>query len=274
MYIDSHAHLFFDNYGSDLEAVLDRSVRSGIQAIVVPGTNLKTSREAVDLAHRFPFLHACVGIHPHAASAVTDEDLSAIDALSASQGIVAIGEIGLDYHYDFSPRERQHEIFHNQISLAAKRNLPIVVHTRESMTDAIEMVTNGVREFPLWTPGIAGNPSRGVFHCFTGTAEEAQTLFSLGFYVSFPGIVTFKNSPVHDTLRAIGSGRILLETDSPYLTPVPHRGKRNEPSYIPLIAKSVADVLQSSTDDIARMTTGNAMNLFSITTHVRATQHI
>ncbi len=274
MYVDSHAHLFFDNYGSDLEGVLERSVRNGVQAIVVPGTNLKTSQEAVTLARRFAFLHACVGVHPHEASAVTERDLSAIEELSGSPGIVAIGEIGLDYHYDFSPGERQREIFRNQISLAVKRNLPIVVHTRESMSDAIEIVSDSVRKFPLWSPGSSGDPSRGVFHCFTGTAEEAQKLFSIGFYVSFPGIVTFKNSPVLGTLRTIGSERILLETDSPYLAPVPHRGKRNEPSYIPLIAESIAGALQTTADRIAAATTRNAMNLFSITTHVRAAQHI
>ena len=274
MYIDSHAHLFFENYGADLEEVLTRSVRCGIQTVIVPGTNLKTSREAVDLTRRFPFLHACVGVHPHEASAVTGEDLSAIEALSGSPGVVAIGEIGLDYHYDFSPRERQLEIFHDQISLAVKRDLPIVVHTRESMGDAIEMATTFVREFPLWRAGTGGAPSRGVFHCFTGTAEEAGTLFTLGFYVSFPGIVTFKKSPVLETLRAIGSERILLETDSPYLTPVPHRGTRNEPSYIPLIGKAIAEVLQTTPDVIAATTTENARNLFSITTHVGTAQHI
>lgn len=274
MYIDSHAHLFFDNYGSDLEEVLDRSSRSGIQAIVVPGTNLKTSREAVDLAKRFPLLHACVGVHPHEASAVTGEDLSAIEELSADPGIVAIGEIGLDYHYDFAPRERQRDIFRNQISLAARRNLPIVVHTRESMADAIDIVTASVQEWPQWRPGKAEGPSRGVFHCFTGTVDEARTLFSMGFYVSFPGIVTFKNSPVRETLRTIGLERIMLETDSPYLAPVPHRGKRNEPSYIPLIAASVAETLNTTPDQVALATTFNAMNLFSITTHVRSTQHI
>lgn len=268
MYIDSHAHLFFDNYGSDLEEVLDRSSRSGIQAIVVPGTNLITSREAVKLAGRFPFLHACVGVHPHEASGVTDEDLSAIETLSVEPGIVGIGEIGLDYHYDFSPRERQREIFRNQIFLAVKRNLPIVVHTRESMTDAIDIVSASVREWPQWMPGKAGEASRGVFHCFTGTPDEARTLFSLGFYVSFPGIVTFRNSPVRETLRTIGLERIMLETDSPYLTPVPHRGKRNEPSYIPLIASSVADTLGMTPDQVAAVTTRNAVDLFALTTHV------
>lgn len=274
MYIDSHAHLFSDNYGSDLEEVLNRSARCGIQAVVVPGTNLMTSREAVDLAKRFPALHPCVGVHPHEASSVTDEDLSAIEKLSANPGIVAIGEIGLDYHYDFAPRERQQHIFRDQISLAVKRNLPIVVHTRESMGDAIDIVNASVQEWPQWRPGHAEVPSRGVFHCFTGTADEAEKLFSLGFYVSFPGIVTFKNSPVRETLRTIGLKRVLLETDSPYLTPVPHRGKRNEPSYIPLIAASVAEALDTTPDEVAATTTLNAMNLFAIKTHVRSTQHI
>jgi TatD DNase family protein len=274
MYIDSHAHLFFDHYGSDLEEVLDRSVQNGIQAIVVPGTNCATSREAIDLTRRFPFLHACTGIHPHEASAITDDDLSVMEELSGLPGVVAIGEIGLDYHYDFSPRERQLEVFRNQIALAVRRDLPIVVHTRESMEDAVDMVSSFARKFPDWRAGEGGEPSRGVFHCFTGSAEEARKLFSLGFYVSFPGIVTFKKSPVLDTLRAIGSGRILLETDSPYLTPVPFRGKRNEPSYIPLIGSSIAEALQSTSEEIAAITTRNAMDLFSLTANVRTAQHI
>ncbi len=274
MYVDSHAHLFFDNYGSDLEEILERSSRNGIQAIVVPGTNLATSREAVDLAGRFPLLHPCVGVHPHEASTVTNEDLLAIEELSAATGVVAIGEIGLDYHYDFAPRERQRDVFRNQISLAVRRNLPIVVHTRESMDEAIDIVTGCVQEWPHWRPGAAEGPSRGVFHCFTGTADQARTLFSLGFYVSFPGIVTFKNSPVRETLRTIGLERILIETDSPYLTPVPHRGKRNEPSYIPLIAASIAETLNTTTDHVAAATTRNATDLFAIRAHVRSTQHI
>lgn len=274
MYIDSHAHLFIDNYGSDLDEVLDRAVQNGLQAIVVPGTNCETSREAINLTLRFPYLYACVGVHPHEASAVTDGDLSVMEVLSGSPGVVAIGEIGLDYHYDFSPRERQLEVFRNQLSLAVRRDLPVVVHTRESMSDAIEVVASFAREYPAWKAGTNGAPMRGVFHCFTGTVEQARVLFSLGFYVSYPGIVTFKNSPVLETLRAIGSERILLETDSPYLTPVPFRGKRNEPSHIPLIGNSIADTLQTSPDDIAATTTRNAMNLFSLTAHVRTTQHI
>jgi len=270
MFIDSHAHLFYSDFQSDLDEVLERARSAGVDAIVVPGTTAETSREAVELAGRFPWIHACVGYHPHEASEAGEKELSAVKELSQTPGVVAIGEIGLDFHYDLSPRERQREVFERQISLAIERNLPIVVHTRESTDESIETVKRLCGEHPEWRNDGNGSVkgARGVFHCFTGSAEQARELFSLGFFVSFPGIVTFKNSPVLKTLEAIGYDSILLETDSPFLTPVPFRGKRNEPSYIPFIANKIAEVLHATPGVVAERTAANTRQLFSLTTDV------
>ncbi|GJQ20136.1 MAG: putative metal-dependent hydrolase YabD [Bacteroidia bacterium] len=273
--IDSHAHLFTGDFGQDLEDVLSRSWACGVTAIVVPGTNGRTSREAVELSARNDRLFACVGIHPHEAEKASEEDLAEIAELAAHPGVVAIGEIGLDYYYNFSSPERQKEVFLNQMLLAVERNLPVVIHTRESMSAAMETVRSVAEEHPAWRPEAVGDVKgcRGVFHCFTGTADQARDLFELGFFVSFPGMVTFKNSPVVPVLKEIGAKNILMETDSPYLAPVPHRGKRNEPSYLPLIAKAIAQVSGVPLKEVVEYTTANAVRLFSLKANVGTTQH-
>lgn len=272
MFIDSHAHLFYRDFQSDLDEVLQRARNAGIELIVVPGTTLETSREAVDLTRRFPDVRACVGYHPHEASHAGEKELGAVAELSREAGVVGIGEIGLDFHYDYAPRDRQQEVFEGQIAIAVERDLPIVVHTRESTEEAIETVGRFCAKHPKWrsnghTPGPVKG-ARGVFHCFTGSADQARTLFSLGFHVSFLGIVTFKNSPVLETLKSIGCDSILLETDSPFLTPSPFRGKRNEPSYVPFIANKIAEVLSTTPGVVARQTTANAKRLFLLEDHV------
>jgi TatD DNase family protein len=269
MYIDTHAHLFNEEFGNDLIDVLHRARDAGVDCIVVPGTDSKTSREALELAEQHKFIYACVGFHPHEAMKLTDRLLAEIETMSDHPKVVAIGEIGLDYHYDFSPRDRQIAVFREQIELAIRKNLPIVVHTRESLNDTIEVVERCILDQPRWRSGEgvalnAGNSARGVFHCFTGSASEADQLFSRGFFVSYPGIVTFKNSPVTETLRQIGCENILLETDSPYMAPAPLRGKRNEPAHIAYIGKKISEFLGLSETEIARVTTLNARKLFGL----------
>ncbi|HXG38015.1 MAG TPA: TatD family hydrolase [Bacteroidota bacterium] len=265
MYIDSHAHLFYEDYRDDLQAVIERARSAGVEAIVVPGTTLATSQEAVDLAQRFDDVYACVGFHPHEASKAGDNELAAIEQLSHHRRVVAIGEIGLDFHYDFSPREIQESVFQKQIEIAIRRNLPIVVHTRESMAQAIEIVHHAVQTHPEWRQDSSnGNRWRGVFHCFTGTVNEAKQLFELGFLVSYPGIVTFKNSPVLETLKTIGFQHILLETDSPYLAPVPFRGKRNEPANVVYVAHRIAELFGVAPSEIASVAANNTRKLFNL----------
>jgi len=267
MYIDSHAHLFSKDFVADRDDVIQRSRDAGVDRIVVPGTDLQTSREALELADKHSFIYACVGFHPHEAARVTDQLLAEIEALTKHSKVVAIGEIGIDYHYDFSPPETQRAVFKEQIQLAIGADLPIVVHTRESMRDAVDIIDQCVEAHPQWRAQTSAtsdteNSGRGVFHCFTGSADEAAHLFGKGFFVSYPGIVTFKNSPVTDTLSHIGCDNILIETDSPYMAPVPLRGKRNEPAYIVHVARKISEILGLSEVTVSNVTSLNAMRLF------------
>lgn len=262
-YINSHAHLTSDDYKEDLDSVLSRAKDAGVEYVIVPGINLKSSREAIRLSEQYERIYACVGVHPHEASKAADRDLTEIEELSKHPKVVAIGEIGLDYHYDFSPRDCQREFFSSQMEIAACRNLPVVVHTRESIKDAFDIVQQAVNIHPDWKGGRE-EPLRGVFHCFPGTAEQSAFVRKLGFYVSYPGIVTFKKSESIDIVKQIGIQNLLLETDSPYMTPVPLRGKRNEPANIIFIGRKIAEALNIPEADVARITTQNAMCVFSL----------
>ncbi len=262
MYIDSHAHLFRQDFGNELEDVIRRATDAGVDRIIVPGTNVNTSREALELAERYEFIYACVGIHPHEASNAADEQLRDIATLAEHPKVVAIGEIGLDYHYDFSPRERQKAILKDQILIAVQKGLPIVVHTRESLQDTLAVVDACMRECPAWR--IDASNYRGVFHCFTGNVDEAKEVLSRRFLVSYPGIVTFKNSPVVETLRSVGAENILLETDAPYMAPVPLRGKKNEPAHLIYTARKTSEILGIRESELARITSANAVSLFHL----------
>jgi TatD DNase family protein len=215
------------------------------------------------LAEQYENIFVCVGIHPHEASKANDLDLAEIHKLSEQPKVVAVGEIGLDYHYDFSPREVQRTFFSEQLKIAAQRNLPVVLHTRESMDDTLSIVERTVHAHPHWKES-SEKPMRGVFHCFPGTAEQAAYVQRLGFCISFPGIVTFKNSDSLKVIKQIGIQNLLLETDSPYMTPVPLRGKRNEPANIVLIGRKIAEGLTLSEEEVARTTAENAVRLFGL----------
>jgi TatD DNase family protein len=262
-YIDSHAHLFLKDYKEDIDNVISNAKRSGVEYFVVPGTDLKTSQEAVNLAEHHEEIFACVGCHPHEAAKTTDLDLEEIGRLSENRKVVAVGEIGLDFHYNLSPHERQCEMFAAQIQIAVRRNLPVVVHTRESMKEAFSIIQNAVNNNSNWKEN-KGEYKRGVFHCFSGTAEEAAYLHSLGFYISYPGIVTFRKSESIETIKKVGIRDLLLETDSPYMTPVPLRGKRNEPANIIYIGRKIAEILNISEEEVANVTSNNAIDLFGL----------
>jgi len=277
MFVDSHAHLFAREFHDDLEDVLMRARDAGVDHIITPGTDLATSRDAIALAERHGMLHPCVGFHPHDASKADDAALEAIEQLSHQPNVVAIGEIGLDYHYNFSPPEIQREVFARQIDLAICRDLPIVIHSREAEADTLAIVEEKVRKHPSWRAAGAANHDRfpspkGVFHCFPGDAAMARKVIGLGFYVSLPGPLTFGSKPAKPNLMAevasaISAEHLLLETDSPYLSPVPHRGKRNEPSHLPLIARKLAEFQHISVEDVARTTSFGALKLFGVGTY-------
>lgn len=270
VFIDSHAHLTSKEFEADLGAVLDRAAAAGVQFIISPGTNLDDSRRAVDLAERYAQVYAAVGFHPHDARLADAGGLAAIEELSGHPKVVAIGEIGLDFHYDLSPRDIQQDVFREQLKIAQRRDLPVIIHTRNSLPETIAIVTTSIAEAPAWRQSARSPHSRtpyprGVFHCFPGDVAAAWHVIGMGFAVSLPGIVTFKNAA---DAAAVASGvsvdQLLLETDSPYMAPVPHRGTRNEPALLSVIAARVAELQHLSVDDIARSTTVAAHRVFGL----------
>ena len=270
MFVDSHAHLTAKDFDGDRDAVLARAQDSGVRFIVNPATGLDDSRRAVELADTQESIFACVGIHPHEAARTGEGALREIEELSTHPKVVAIGEIGLDFHYNFSPPDVQRSLFRDQLALACRRHLPVVIHSRASFAETCSLVDEAVALYPAWRPAPAGNVGRyplpkGVFHCFPGNAREAWQVIRSGFYVSLPGLITFKKpGPALEVATGVSVEHLLLETDSPYLAPVPHRGERNEPAYLPLIAGRLAELQGLSVEDVARATSYAAYRLFGI----------
>ncbi|NCC75105.1 MAG: TatD family deoxyribonuclease [Clostridia bacterium] len=262
-WIDSHAHLQGKPYAQDLVEVLARSHATGVHTMLLPGTDLADSQTAIDLALRHPGqgLVVSVGVHPHDAKSLTPDGLSQLRELvlqHRSHPVVAIGEIGLDYHYDFSPRDVQRDVFRAQLELAQELDLPVIVHDREATADCLSVIAEVAAKRPL-------REIPGVFHCYSGSVETAVILLKMGFYLGFDGPITFKNA--RKALEVIAScphDRLVLETDSPYLTPVPHRGHRNTPEYIPLIGAKVAEIWGCDLAEVAVQTTANARKLFGL----------
>ena len=260
MYIDSHAHLFFKDFQGDIDDVINRALGAGVDYIICPGTDLETSKSAIDLAEKYEIVFACVGFHPHDASKADSKSLEKIEELSIHPKVVAIGEVGLDYHYNFSLPEKQREVFGRQIEIARRRDLPVVIHSREAEDDTLTIVEEGVRH---------ESHLRGVFHCFPGDVTMAKKIIGWGFCISIPGPVTFGAKPgrassMAEVVSRVSMENILLETDSPYLAPIPFRGKRNEPAYVPIIAKRVAELQGRSVEEIGRMSSAAAKRLFRI----------
>lgn len=251
--IDSHAHIYYHDYAGDFDDMLKRAEDAGVAAILVVGTDIESSRESVVLAEKHPQLFAAVGIHPHDAGRVTEACYDVIEALAvSSQKVVAIGEIGLDFYRDRSPRDTQETVFRRFLQMADDLNKPVIIHDR----DAHDRVMTILREETV---------RKGVLHCFSGDAAMAAEAAALGFHISIPGTITYPgNQSLRDVANAVSIDRMLVETDCPYLTPVPHRGKRNEPSYVRLAAEKLAEVKGLTLEDVARITTKNASDLFGI----------
>ena len=254
MLIDSHCHIDDARFDDDREAMLQRARDAGIGHFVTIGCDLETSRAAVTLAQRHPFISATVGVHPHEVKHIQDGWYDELRTLAKSKGVVAYGEIGLDYHYDHSPREVQRQRFHEQVRLARELRLPLIIHTREAQEDTITILKDE-------KAGEVG----GVFHCFAGDAWLAKDALDLGLYLSFSGVITFQNATMlRDIVKTVPLDRTLVETDSPYLAPVPHRGKRNEPAYVRHIAEKIAELHGISVKEIEDATTQNTKRLFRI----------
>jgi TatD DNase family protein len=255
--VDSHAHLDLEDYAADLDAVVARARAAGLERIVCVGLWRKPGwfGDALALAAREPgFFSATVGIHPHECARVPEEDWARHEALAAGPGVVAVGETGLDFHYDHSPRDVQEASFRRSIGIARRLGKPLVVHVRE----ADEVCARVLREEGLPAAG-------GVIHCFTGDAAAARAYLDLGLYVSVAGVVTFRTAEaIREAVRIVPRDRLLVETDCPFLAPVPHRGKRNEPAWVVETARKVAELWGVGLDEVAAATTENVKRLFRL----------
>jgi TatD DNase family protein len=250
---DTHCHLNHPDLYAEWNAALFRAQQSGVHRMIIIGYDLESSRRGVQLCEQSDALYAAVGVHPHDAVQCNGETLQQLRELACHPRVVAIGEIGLDFYRDLSPREAQYQAFHAQMQLAAELRLPVVIHCREAY-DALLAVLS---EYPA---------VRGVLHCFSGNAEQAQQGLALGYFLGIGGVITFKSAEsLREIVRAMPRDRLLLETDAPYLAPHPYRGKRNEPAYLPLIAQQVADLWGITLDALSEQTERNVEALFKTT---------
>jgi TatD DNase family protein len=256
MLIDSHAHIQGKEYADEREAIIARACQAGVEKIIAVGGagDMTSNAEAVALAESFPNIYATVGMHPHDAKDVGAKDLAKLKELAAHPKVVAVGETGLDYYYSHSPHDVQRRVFGQLIQMARETDLPIVVHERDAAQEAAELLRSE-----------GSGKLRGVIHCFTGNYEAACAYLDLGFYLSFTGIITFKNAePLREVVQKVPLERMLVETDSPFLTPAPHRGKRNEPAYVRFVAGTIAEIKGITLEKVAQVTTKNVQNLFKI----------
>ena len=253
MLFDTHAHLDDQAFDQDRRELIAQLPQAGIGLVMNPGCSLTSSRNAAALAREYDFLYAAVGSHPDAADEVTPQVLDAYRQLCRDNPkVLAIGEIGLDYHYEDIPRQRQLAAFRDQMALAQELSLPVIVHEREAHADGIAVV----EEFPQVT---------GVFHCYSGSVEMAQWLVSRGWYIGFTGVLTFKNArKAVEVAQQLPLERIVLETDCPYMSPEPHRGKRNDPSRLPFMAQKLAQLRGLSAEEVAAITTENGRRLYRL----------
>lgn len=257
MYIDTHCHLDSEKYDEDRAQVIESLKDAGIDYVINPGCNMESSKKSIRLARDNDIIYAAVGVHPHDANEL-EEDESRFDELKRLAGegkVVAIGEIGLDYHYDFSPREVQKKWFEKQVKLAKELNIPIIVHDREAHQDTFEIIAREAADGNL----------RGVIHSFSGSLEMANEYIKMGFFIGLGGVVTFKNAKKpKEVAENIDLEYLLVETDGPYLTPEPNRGKRNNPAYVRHTANYIANLRGMSPEKLAEITTENAKRLFGI----------
>ena len=247
---DSHAHYDDKAFNNDRYDLLDSLFKSGISGIINAGSDLRTSRISLDLSKKYELVYAAVGIHPHEAQKASRNFINDIRNM-IKEGAVAIGEIGLDYHYDFSPREAQVRIFEDQLKLAKEMDIPVIVHDRDAHMDSMNLLKK-------YKP-------KGVVHCFSGSYEMALEVIKLGMYIGIGGALTFKNArKLVEIVSRIDMSKILLETDCPYMTPEPYRGKRNDSSYIPIIAKRIAEIKSRDSQEILNIAAENTKTLFNL----------
>ena len=250
MFIDTHCHLSIEDY-DDIDLVIEDNKKAGIEKIIVSGCTRESIVEALSLADKYNDVYVTIGYHPSEASITNIDDIVFLEKQIKHNKVVGIGEIGLDYHYGKEDINEQQHLFRRQLAMADRFKLPVVIHSRDAVEDTIAIL----KEFPN---------VRGDIHCFSGSLEVARIYISMGYYLGIGGVVTFKNSKLSNVIKEIGLDRVLLETDSPYLTPEPNRGKKNSSKYIPDIAAKLADVLDISIDEVSRITLENTYALFDL----------
>jgi TatD DNase family protein len=253
MLIDSHAHLDMDDFDADRAEVIERAVQGGVTRIVTIGIDLASSTKAIEIAKKYKFIYATVGYHPHNANEAGAKDLEKLRAFASEAKVVAWGEIGLDFFRRHSPPEKQVKAFERQLDMAFEQGLPVIIHDRDAHEDLLRILKSRKRQY------------RGVIHCFSGNYDLAMALIELGFSISFPGTVTYKNAvPTHAAASRIPLERLLVETDCPYLAPVPVRGKRNEPLFVKHTAEKIAQLRQMDFKELAKATSANTVRLFNL----------
>jgi TatD DNase family protein len=255
MFFESHAHYDDERYGDDRDALLAALPEQGIDYVVNAGADMASSRAGVELARRYDFIYNSVGVHPHEVKNMTEADIAELARLCSLPKTVALGEIGLDFYYDNSPRDVQRHWFARQLELCGRVGLPVIVHSRDAAAETFDIIK-------------ASNVRRGVIHCYSGSAQMAREYVKLGFFIGIGGVVTFpKARNIVETVETLGLENILLETDCPYLSPVPKRGERNSSLNLKYIAERIAGIKGVGVEEVARVTLGNAVGLFGLAAH-------
>ncbi|UOQ83840.1 TatD family hydrolase [Gracilibacillus salinarum] len=254
MLFDTHVHLNVSQFDEDREAVLERAKEAGVEYMVIVGFDHDTIPKALEIAEQYDYIYAAVGWHPVDAIDMTGKELAWIEELAAHPKVVAIGEMGLDYHWDKSPKDIQKDVFRKQIRLARKVNLPVIIHNREATEDIVEILQEEKAE-----------EVGGIMHCYNDSVDYVDACLSMNFHISLGGPVTFKNATLpKDVAKYVPLDRLLIETDCPFLAPHPNRGKRNEPAYVKLVAEKIAELRETSVEEISKITTENAKKFFGI----------
>ncbi|HEY41607.1 MAG TPA: TatD family hydrolase [Dehalococcoidia bacterium] len=254
--VDTHAHLDADEFGTDRDEVITRAHDAGVTSIITVGTSVESGQRSIELAEQYPGILASIGIHPHAASTTTEADIDSIARLAGHPRVVAIGEIGLDFYRDYSPRDSQLQVLQWQLEMAVRLDLPVAIHCRQAHEEMLAILHD-------WTTRYPERHSPGVIHCFMGDIETARGYLEMGFYLSLGGYITYPvNRNAHDVMRFIPADRLMVETDCPFLTPQLYRGQRNEPSYVRYTAEELAEIRGVPLETLARETTKNARRLF------------
>ena len=250
MYCESHAHYDDERFDEDRDTLLASFPAEGIETVVNASSDIKSSKASIALSEKYPFFYAAVGVHPHEVENITEADIDELRELSKHPKVVAIGEIGLDYYYDLSPRDLQRHWFKRQLELADELKMPVIIHSRDAAQECFDIIKNS-------------NVRNGVIHCYSGSAEMAEEYIKMGFYIGVGGSLTFKNNKKGvETVERIPIEKILIETDSPYLAPVPYRGKRNDSRLLKYVVERISQIKNIPENDICNITKNNAQNLF------------